>query len=421
MAIQPARGTRDIYGDELRAFLFVENTAREFAKRYGYGEIQTPVFEFTEVFARGIGDATDIVSKEMYTFTDRGNESFTLRPEGTAGVVRAFISEGMEQNLPVKLFYAGPMFRYERPQKGRYRQFHQIGVELLGASTPQADIEVLALAWDFLTALGLGGHIRLELNTLGDTESRALYREALVKYFTEHRDSLSEDSLNRLEKNPLRILDSKDEGDKRIVESAPKMTDYLNGESQAFFAQVRAGLEKLGIPFIVNPRLVRGLDYYRHTVFEFITDSLGAQGTVLGGGRYDGLVQELGGPQTPGIGFGSGIDRLAMLLIETGIMPAAPRPIAVVPVGEDTTAEAMRIARDLRGAGYIVDMTYSGNMGKRMKKANKINACAAVILGSDELAKGVATLRDLDSGEQTEAAVADLAAALRGYREKQGA
>lgn len=421
MAIQPARGTRDIYGDELRAFLFVENTAREFAKRYGYGEIQTPVFEFTEVFARGIGDATDIVSKEMYTFTDRGNESFTLRPEGTAGVVRAFISEGMEQNLPVKLFYAGPMFRYERPQKGRYRQFHQIGVELLGASTPQADIEVLALAWDFLSALGLGEHIRLELNTLGDTESRAQYREALVKYFTDHRGSLSEDSLNRLEKNPLRILDSKDEGDKKIVENAPKMTDYLNEESQAFFARVQAGLKNLGIPFVVNPRLVRGLDYYRHTVFEFITDSLGAQGTVLGGGRYDGLVQELGGPQTPGIGFGSGIDRLAMLLIETGILPRAPRPIAVVPVGEDTAADAMRIARDLRTAGYIVDMTYSGNMGKRMKKANKINACAAVILGSDELAKGVATLRDLDSGEQTEAAVADLAAALQGYREKQGA
>lgn len=421
MTIQPARGTRDIYGKDLSAFLFVENTARSYAKRYGFGEIQTPVFEATEVFARGVGETSDIVSKEMYTFTDRGGESFTLRPEGTAGVVRSFISEGMEQNQPVKLFYAGPMFRYERPQKGRYRQLHQVGVEVLGASSPQTDVEVLCLAWDFLSALGLGKYIRLELNTLGDVESRAAYREALVAYFSQFKDKLSEDSLNRLEKNPLRILDSKDEGDKKIVENAPAMTDYLNAESRRFFEDVKAGLDAMGIPFTVNPRLVRGLDYYRHTVFEFITESLGSQGTVLAGGRYDGLVEELGGPKTAGIGFGAGIDRLSLLLQETGKQPAEPRAIAVVPVGEDVILPMMKIAHDLRRDGYIVDMSYSGNMGKRLKKANKINACAAVIMGSDEQAKGVVTVRDLDTGDQSEVVLAGLSASLERFREKQGA
>ncbi|MBR1776998.1 MAG: histidine--tRNA ligase [Alphaproteobacteria bacterium] len=421
MKIQPARGTRDIYGADLSAFLFVENTARAFAKRYGFGEIQTPVFEATEVFARGVGETSDIVSKEMYTFTDRGGESFTLRPEGTAGVVRAFISEGMEQNVPVKLFYAGPMFRYERPQKGRYRQLHQVGVEVLGAAVPQTDVEVLCLGWDFLSALGLQDYIRLELNTLGDAESRAAYRKALVSYFEQYKDKLSEDSLNRLEKNPLRILDSKDEGDKKIIENAPAMTDYLNEESRAFFEEVKNGLTAMGIPFVVNPRLVRGLDYYRHTVFEFITDSLGAQGTVLGGGRYDGLVEELGGPQTPGIGFGAGIDRLSLLLQEVGKQPAEPRPIAVIPVGADTMLPIMQVAHTLRQNGFIVDMAYSGNMGKRMKKANKINACAAVIMGSDEHEKGVVTVRDLDSGDQSEVAVTEISAFMQKYKASQGA
>lgn len=330
MTIQPARGTRDIYGADLAAFKQVENTAREFAKRYGFGEIQTPIFESTEVFCRGVGETSDIVSKEMYTFTDRGGESFTLRPEGTAGVVRAFISEGMEQNQPVKLMYAGPMFRYERPQKGRYRQLHQVGVEILGAATPQTDVEVLCLAWDFLSALGLQKYIRLELNTLGDVESRTAYRDALVAYFSDFKDKLSEDSRVRLEKNPLRILDSKDEGDKKIVENAPKMTDFLNEESKKFFDAVQDGLNALGIPFVVNPRLVRGLDYYRHTVFEFVTDSLGAQGTVLAGGRYDGLVQQLGGSQTAGIGFGAGIDRLALLVAEAGLVSPQPRPLSLI-------------------------------------------------------------------------------------------
>ena len=413
MAVQCARGTRDIYGKDLAAFLFVENTARDFAKRYGFGEIQTPVFEATEIFCRGVGETSDIVSKEMYTFTDRGGESYTLRPEGTAGVVRAFISEGMEQNLPVKLFYAGPMFRYERPQKGRYRQLHQVGVEVFGAPSAQTDVEVLCLAWDFLKALGLGDYIRLELNTLGDAESRAAYREALVAYFSQFKDELSEDSRVRLEKNPLRILDSKDEGDKKIVENAPKMTDYLNEESKKFFEDVQAGLTALGLPFTVNPRLVRGLDYYRHTVFEFITDSLGAQGTVLGGGRYDGLVEQLGGSKTAGVGFGAGIDRLSLLLEEVGKVPESTRPIAVVPVGADVVLPMMKIAHDLRAAGLTVDMSYAGNMAKRLKKANKINAIAAVIMGSDEQAQGIVTVRNLDSGEQQSVSLADLANVLK--------
>lgn len=419
MTIQPARGTRDIYGSDLRAFLFVEQTARELAKRYGFDGIQTPIFESTDVFCRGVGETSDIVSKEMYTFSDRGGESFTLRPEGTAGVVRSFISEGMEQNVPVKLFYAGPMFRYERPQKGRYRQLHQFGVEVLGAAQAQTDIEVLCLAWDLLGALGVQKYVRLELNTLGDAPSRDAYRTALVEYFSKYKDQLSEDSLVRLEKNPLRILDSKDEGDKRLIENAPKMTDYLNEESRAFFEEVQSGLNTLGIPFVVNPRLVRGLDYYRHTVFEFITESLGAQGTVLAGGRYDGLVQQLGGSAQPGIGFGAGIDRLSILVQELGLVPNAPRAIAAVPVGNENVPEMMKIAHELRLAGYVVEMAYSGNMSKRLKKANKINACCAILMGTDEFDKGVVTVRNLDSGEQKEVKINELSNALNEYRNLQ--
>lgn len=416
MNLQPARGTRDIYGAELTAFKQVENTVRDFAKRYGFGEIQTPIFEATEVFCRGVGETSDIVSKEMYTFSDRGGESFTLRPEGTAGVVRAFVSEGMAQNLPVKLFYAGPMFRYERPQKGRYRQLHQAGIEILGAATPQTDVEVLCLAWDILCALGLGDNVRLELNTLGDAESRAAYRDALVAYFSQYREQLSEDSRVRLEKNPLRILDSKDEGDKKLIENAPEMTAYLNEPSKAFFDEVKTGLDALGIPYVVNPRLVRGLDYYRHTVFEFVTESLGAQGTVLAGGRYDGLVRQMGGPETAGIGFGAGIDRLALLITELGKVDSESRPIAVVPAGEDAVLPSMKAAHVLRQNGFIVDEAYTGNMAKRLKKANKINACAAVIMGGDEIVKGVATVRNLDSGEQKEVPLTDLPAALESFR-----
>lgn len=395
-ALQPVRGTHDLLPDEARRHRHVEETARAVCRRYGFGEIATPIFEFTEVFARTLGETSDVVTKEMYTFTDRGGESITLRPEGTAGVARAFISNGLAQHLPLKLFYRGPMFRYERPQKGRLRQFHQVGVELLGVETPQADIEVIAMGAHLLEALNLKGRVTLELNTLGDGESRAAYRDALVDYLRGHVDALSEDSRDRLERNPLRILDSKDEGDRRIIADAPCLGDYLNDASRAFFAQLTEGLEALGIPFVVNPHLVRGLDYYCHTAFEFTSDALGAQATVLAGGRYDGLVGQMGGPPTPGIGWAAGIERLAMLLDEA---PPAPRPIVVVPAGG---GDPLVLTQRLRHAGLVVDLGFSGNMKKRLARANKANARAAVILGEDEAARGAVTLRDLDSGAQEE-------------------
>lgn len=395
--IQSVRGTYDLYGAAKRKMKKVIAIASEVVERYGYEEIETPVFEFTEVFARNLGDTSDIVTKEMYCFEDKGGESLTLRPEGTAGVVRAFVSNGMQQNLPVKFYYAGPMFRYERPQKGRQRQFTQFGVELLGVETPQADIEAIAMAYEFLQRLGLKDDVTVEINSLGDAESRDAYRAKLVEYLKHHYDELSEDSKNRLEKNPLRILDSKEECDKEVVANAPLYADSLNEQSREFFAEVLHGLDILGIKYKVNNRLVRGLDYYSHTVFELTTDKLGAQGTVLAGGRYNGLVAQMGGGEVAGIGWASGVERLAMLLDEEVELP---RPIAVIPVGDDTKDKALEIAHKLRLAGFFVEYGYGGNMKKRMIKANKVNACKAVIIGSDELAANSVTLKDLDSGEQ---------------------
>ena len=388
----------------------VSDTARALAELYGFAEIATPIFEFTEVFARPIGEHTDIVSKEMYTFTDRGGEEVTLRPENTAGVVRAVLSNGLTQSTPLKFFYSGPMFRYERPQKGRFRQFHQIGVELLGVATPQADIEVIALGHRILKKLGIGEQVALELNTLGDPESRAAYRGALVGYFASREADLSDDSRRRLHANPLRILDSKDPGDIRINAEAPSFDAYLNDSSFEFFGRVRDGLAQLGIAFRVNPRLVRGLDYYTHTVFEFVTTDLGAQGTVLAGGRYDGLVKLMGGPSMPGVGWAAGIERLGMLIAE----PAGlPRPVALVPIGEEAEKFALRLVEDLRDLGLAVDLGYSGNLQRRMRRADRIGARAAVLLGDDELARGAATLRDLDSGEQSEVSFGALPARLK--------
>jgi histidyl-tRNA synthetase len=391
----------------------VIEAARRIAERYGYQEIATPIFEFTEVFARPIGETTDIVSKEMYTFQDRGGEEITLRPEYTAGIVRAILSNGLTQSLPLKLFASGPMFRYERPQKGRFRQFHQIDVELIGVAQPLGDVEIIALGAEILEALGVLKRTILELNTLGDTASRTAYRQALVAYYAQHRAKLSEDSLRRLDKNPLRILDSKDEADKRINAEAPPFEDYLTPEARDFFAKVRAGLDALGIAYQINPRVVRGLDYYGHTAFEFVTTDLGAQGTVLGGGRYDGLMGVMGGPETPGVGWAAGIERLALLIEE----PAPPsRPIAIVPLGEAGEAMALKLAQSLRRAGFSIDLGYSGNIKRRLQRADKIKARAAVILGDNELARQVAALRDLDTGEQTEIPLAALADRLAPFR-----
>ncbi len=395
--VQCVRGTYDLYGEAKRKAKKVIATGSSIVEKYGFEEIETPIFEFTEVFSRNLGDTSDIVTKEMYCFEDRGGESLTLRPEGTAGVVRAFISDGMQQNLPVKMYYAGPMFRYERPQKGRQRQFTQFGVELLGVETPQADIEVIAMAYEFIESLGLGGTITVEINSLGDKASRDAYREKLVAYLKANYDRLSEDSKARLDKNPLRVLDSKEECDKAVIADAPLYQDSLNDASKSFFNQVLQGLDNLNIKYRVNNRLVRGLDYYSHTVFELTTDKLGAQGTVLAGGRYDGLVEQMGGGQVPGIGWACGVERLSMLL-EADV--SLPRPIAVIPVGDDAQAQALSIAYQLRKSGFRVEQAYGGNLKKRMIKANKANACKAVILGSDELAAGNVTIKDLDSGEQ---------------------
>ncbi len=408
--LQPVRGTHDLLPAEMRRHRHVTETARAVAERYGYLLMATPIFEFTEVFKRTLGEATDIVTKEMYTFEMREGESITLRPENTASVCRAYMSNGLQQELPLKFFYAGPMFRHERPQKGRQRQFHQIGVELFGVPEPAGDVEIIACGQRILAELGLADRITLELNTLGDPESRKAYRAALVDYFGQHLKDLSADSRERLERNPLRILDSKDAGDRKVVAGAPSFADYLTPAAADFFAAVKAGLEELGIGYQLNPRLVRGLDYYCHTAFEFTTEHLGAQGTVMGGGRYDYLVETMGGPATAGVGWAAGVERLAMMLLAE---PPAPRPFALVPIGPAAEAAAPKLAEALRAAGLAVDLGFSGKVAKRMKRADKLGAPAAILIGDDELAAGEATVKDLASGQQQRVALAALAAHLR--------
>ena len=408
--MQPVRGTRDLIGEDQRRHQHVVDTARRVAATYGFDEWAVPMFEDTRVFSRSLGETSDVVMKEMYTFDDRGGDSITLRPEATAGICRALVSNGLTQSLPQKVFCAGPMFRYERPQKGRYRQFHQIDVELIGPGEPLADAEVIACGRDVLAALGVADDTELELNTLGDRESRDAYRHALVAYFTAHRGELSQDSLIRLERNPMRILDSKDEGDKRVVADAPTIERYLTEPAAAFYARLKEHLTRFGVEFRENPRIVRGLDYYGHTAFEFVTTRLGAQGTVLAGGRYDGLVEEMGGPPTPAVGWAAGVERLAMLLAAP---PAAPVSVAVIPVGEAAEAAAIGILQALRRAGIRAETAYRGNLKRRLERANRGGARAAIIFGEAELARGVAQLKDLASGAQSEAPIAELAARLR--------
>ena len=408
--LQPVRGTHDILPEDGRKQRHVVETARTLAERYGFAEISTPIFEFTEIFQRTLGETSDVVTKEMYTFEDRGGDEITLRPEYTAGIARAVISGGLGVQLPLRFFAHGPMFRYERPQRGRLRQFHQIDAEIIGAAEPQADIEVISLGADILEALGVLRSTELEINSLGDAESRLAYREALMTYFSVHRDGLSAESQERLKRNPMRILDSKDEGDEVLVAKAPRMEDFLNKESSALFDAVLSGLDALGIRYRKNPHLVRGLDYYSHTAFEFVTRELGAQGAVIAGGRYDGLLETMGGPPTPAVGWAGGIERLAMLAVGA---PDAPRPIALVPVGDDVQDAAMQLARDLRHSGFVVDLGYRGNVTRRMRRADRIGARVALFLGENELESGVITLRDLDSGRQQELARNALETALK--------
>ena len=411
--LQPVRGTHDILGEKAIRFRTIFEIFKKVAERYSHQEIDTPIFEFTETFKRTLGDTSDVVTKEMYTFEDRGGEQITLRPEYTAGIARAFISNGLQQSTPCKFYSFGPIFRYERPQKGRMRQFHQMDLEILGVEEPQADIEVLAVAADFLNDLGIGKHITLELNSLGDPESRSDYRDALVHYFTGHKGKLSEDSLKRLEKNPMRILDSKDDGDRELIKDAPRIADFYNQSTKDFFKMVIDGVEALDIKYVINDRLVRGLDYYCHTAFEFTTDQLGAQGTVLAGGRYDGLMEMMGGPKTAGIGWAAGMERLAELIADD-LLIKQNRPVVVTPVGAEAQIPAMKLAHDLRVAGIVVDMAYKGNVGKRMKRANKQNASFAVLLGEEEMARGVAMVKNLDQGSQEEVSLSQISDYIKG-------
>ena len=397
--LKPVRGTQDTLPKESRIYRLIEETAFKVARRYGFEEIDIPIFEFSEVFSRTLGDYSDIVTKEMYTFVDKGGDTITLRPEGTAGIARAFISNGLQHSLPLKLFYKGPMFRYERPQKGRRRQFRQVGVEVLGVHDYQADIEIISLASNFLTELGLKNELTLELNSLGDNESRMIYKKTLLNYLTKHKNKLSRDSLNRLKNNPLRILDSKDLGDRDIISDAPKIVDSLNYDSKQFFENLCVNLEKLNISFKHNMNLVRGLDYYCHTAFEFTSTNLGAQGTVLAGGRYDGLINQMGGPDTPGIGWAAGIERLALL---TKSKDEEIRPIAVIPIDLDNNIDALKIAENLRRHGFNIELGYNGNIKKRMKRANENNCIAAILLGTEEMKNNTVTLKDMDSGLQKE-------------------
>ncbi len=407
--LRAVRGTQDLLPDAWARHRHVEETARCVTALFNYRSVATPVFEFTEVFARTLGETSDVVTKEMYTFANKGGDSLTLRPENTAGVARAFISGNLQQQLPLKYFYSGPMFRHERPQKGRLRQFHQIGIEVLGVAGPAADIEVIQAGAHVLDALGVRGATRLELNTLGDPDSRTAYREALVAYFSRREKELSEEGRSRLQRNPLRLLDSKDKRDRAVSADAPRYDDYLNGLSADFFAEVCEGLDALGIAYVRNPRLVRGLDYYGHTAFEFTTNALGAQGAVIAGGRYDGLVETMGGPPTPGIGWAGGIERLAMLTTE---YPDPSPVVSLVPVGPAAEKRALPLADALRRAGVAVDLGMSGNLKRRMQQANRAGARVAVLLGDDEIARSVATVRDMESGEQREIPIDRLAAAL---------
>ncbi len=376
---QPVRGTQDMLGDFADRFQHVVDTFDRVRRLYGYKRIEVPVIEPTAVFARSLGETTDVVSKEMYSFEDRGGESITLRPEFTAGIARAYISNGWQQFAPLKVATHGPLFRYERPQKGRYRQFHQLDAEVIGSDSPLADTELLVFADQLLNELGIADGVTLTLNTLGDAASRDAWRVALVAHFEAHRGDLSEDSLARLDKNPLRILDSKDPQDRPIADSAPDIDAYLTSEAQDYFGAVTAGLDAAGVAWERNARLVRGLDYYRHTAFEFVTNRLGAQGTVIGGGRYDGLIEALGGPPTAAVGWAAGIERLAMLLADDVIDNRLDFVIAIE--DDSLLALGMRTLAALRSQGFASEIVATGSPRKRFDKAGKMPSRALIAIG----------------------------------------
>jgi len=419
--IQAIRGMNDILPDQTPVWQYVESTVRRVLGQYGYQEIRMPVVEHTELFKRSIGEVTDIVEKEMYTFEDRNGDSLTLRPEGTAGCVRAAEEHGLLFNQTRRLWYTGPMFRHERPQKGRYRQFHQIGVECFGMAGPDIDAELLILTARLWSALGLSDHARLEINSIGTSDSRKVYRQALVAYLEQYQGKLDDDSKRRLTTNPLRILDSKDPATREILQGAPSLDDYLDDESRQHFEQLKAMLDAAGVAYTVNPALVRGLDYYGKTVFEWITDSLGAQGTICAGGRYDGLVEQLGGKPTVAVGFAMGLERLILLLETLELVPEHVNnqaDVYVTAMGDQAVAPAMALAETLRNelpGRIVVSHCGGGSFKSQMKKADRSGARFAVILGENEIAQGTAGLKPLrDDQPQQEIAQADLAGVLAG-------
>ncbi len=400
MKVQPVRGTQDFLPEKAQRMRLLENKAHHVAQLFGFGEIVTPVFEFTDVFYRTMGETSDVIHKETYSFTDRSGDSLTLRPEGTAGIARSFISEGLAQNLPLKFYYAGPMFRHERPQKGRYRQFNQIGVEYLGVESPLADVECIQIAWKILKEYGLQDDCHLEINTLGDKSSRENYRKKLVDFLTPLKSQLSADSQMRLEKNPLRILDSKDAKDREILKSCPLMQNELSPESQEFYSRVKSELKNLEIPFKENFQLVRGLDYYCHTVFEFVTTKLGAQGTIIAGGRYDGLIESMGGPSTPGVGWAAGLERLCELSEGHASQPSSKLKITIAPADPTGESECLKIANLLQEKNLSAEILWNGNFGKKMKKANSLGSTHVIILGSSEVSQKQVTIKNFATGEQ---------------------
>ena len=407
-SLQAIRGMNDILPEQTPAWRYLERTFAGLLDGYGYSEIRLPILEFTELFARGIGEGTDVVDKEMYTFLDRNGESLTMRPEGTAGCVRAVLEHGLSGGGQVqKLWYTGPMFRYEKPQKGRYRQFHQIGVEVFNLPGPDIDAELIILTWRLWQKLGMADAVTLQLNTLGSSEARARYREALVAYLQERFEQLDEDSQRRMTTNPLRILDSKVESTQTLLVGAPTLHDYLDEESIAHFEGLKARLDAVGLRYEINQKLVRGLDYYCRTAFEWVTDKLGAQGTVCGGGRYDGLVSQFGGKPTPGVGFAMGVERLVLLLETLGVIPAElnrPADLYVCAFGEPAELAALTLAEQLRSAIPGIRLLVNAGAGSfksQFKKADKSGARFALILGEDEVANRVVGFKPLrDEGEQ---------------------
>jgi histidyl-tRNA synthetase len=400
--VQPVRGTQSLLGEDADRLAAVVAAFDRVRRLYGFKRVEVPTIEHTQVFARTIGETTDVVSKEMYSFEDRGGESITLRPEFTAGICRAYLSEGWQQHAPLKVAAHGSAFRYERPQKGRFREFHQLDAEIIGAAEPQADVEILSLGYRLLGELGVADGVMLELNTLGDPETREAWRGALVEYFQAHRADLSEDSVARLDRNPLRILDSKDSTDRAICAAAPSVDDYLTSEAGDFFAAVVAGIEAAGVPWKRNAKLVRGLDYYRHTAFEFVTDRLGAQGTVIAGGRYDGLIESLGGPHTPAIGWAAGIERLAMMI---DAPQADVVDVAIVVENDRTALCASTVAEHLRSKGLSAELYATGSPRKRRDRA--IKKGAEEILTLDVQANQVTTRLSSAFEHKAEKALSD--------------